>query len=131
MICPLTNALRLDLPIACPPMPRPRVFGKRTVSGNKSTNAFERLVALEAKRHFPEPWRGRIQLVIAANYKDKRRRDLDNITKTVMDSLTRAGVWADDSQVDVLMVSREIGAGEDRVSITVQEIHNIEKEATK
>jgi crossover junction endodeoxyribonuclease RusA len=37
---------------------------------------------------------------------DKRTRDLDNHIKAVADSLTKAGVWADDEQIDKLVVER-------------------------
>jgi crossover junction endodeoxyribonuclease RusA len=35
---------------------------------------------------------------------DKRRRDLDNLPKVVLDSLTKAGVWKDDSQIQRLTI---------------------------
>jgi crossover junction endodeoxyribonuclease RusA len=42
---------------------------------------------------------GPVRVEIEAYRPDKRRRDLDNILKSLLDSLTYAGVWADDSQV--------------------------------
>jgi len=43
-------------------------------------------------------------VVITAYAPDNRRRDLDNIQKALLDSLTHAGVWGDDDQVDDLRI---------------------------
>jgi crossover junction endodeoxyribonuclease RusA len=37
---------------------------------------------------------------------DRRRRDLDNLPKAVLDSLAHAGVYEDDSQIDLLIIRR-------------------------
>ncbi len=37
---------------------------------------------------------------------DRRRRDLDNIQKPVLDAMQHAGVYLDDSQVDLLVTRR-------------------------
>lgn len=37
---------------------------------------------------------------------DRRRRDLDNLPKAILDSLTYAGAYEDDSQIDRLTVER-------------------------
>ena len=36
----------------------------------------------------------------------RRRRDLDNILKSLLDSLTHAGVWEDDSQITDLRIRK-------------------------
>lgn len=48
----------------------------------------------------------RIRLTITAHPPDARRRDLDNLTKGVLDSLKYANVYTDDSQVDDLRITR-------------------------
>lgn len=57
------------------------------------------------------PFAGPLRVVIEARMPDKRRRDLDNIPKAVLDAMTHAGVWSDDSQIDDLRVwrSRQMG----------------------
>ena len=37
---------------------------------------------------------------------DMRKRDLDNLPKSLLDALTYAGVWIDDEQIDDLRIRR-------------------------
>ena len=60
---------------------------------------------------------GRLAVVIVAHVPDKRRRDLDNLLKSALDSLTHAGVWLDDSQIDSLTISRGPVGGMLKVSV--------------
>ena len=52
------------------------------------------------------PSGGRIALSMDAFPPDRRIRDLDNLQKSVCDSLQHAGVYEDDSQVDLLVTQR-------------------------
>lgn len=49
---------------------------------------------------------GRLAVSILAQPKDNRKRDLDNILKSLLDALKEAGVYGDDSQIDDLRVVR-------------------------
>lgn len=49
---------------------------------------------------------GRLAVHVLAQPPDRRLRDLDNLPKGVLDALTHAGLWADDSQVDDLRIVR-------------------------
>lgn len=40
-----------------------------------------------------------VQLVLSIKWPDRRRRDIDGPIKPLLDALTAAGVWTDDSQV--------------------------------
>ena len=44
-------------------------------------------------------YEGKLKVVIEAWRPDNRKRDLDNLLKAVLDSLTHAGVWADDGLI--------------------------------
>lgn len=48
----------------------------------------------------------RLRVEIEAVMPDRRRRDLDNVSKAACDSLTYAGVWNDDGQIDDLRIYR-------------------------
>jgi len=63
---------------------------------------------------------GRLGVLVEAYPPDKRSRDLDNILKSLLDSLTKAGVWADDSQIDDLQVVRKTVGGMVRVQVWTQ-----------
>jgi len=52
------------------------------------------------------PYSGRVALAMDAFPPDRRRRDLDNLLKCTQDSLAHAGVYEDDSQIDLLVVAR-------------------------
>lgn len=49
---------------------------------------------------------GPVRVEVECWMPDKRKRDLDNLFKAIGDSLTHAGIWDDDSQVDDLRIYR-------------------------
>jgi crossover junction endodeoxyribonuclease RusA len=65
----------------------------------------------------------RLSVALYAYPPDKRRRDLDNLPKAILDALTHAGVWADDEQIDQLSIQRceQRKGGHIRVVITALE----------
>lgn len=50
---------------------------------------------------------GRLRVIVRVCPPDHRARDLDNLMKCLLDSLTAAGIWGDDSQVDELTIVRD------------------------
>ena len=64
----------------------------------------------------------RIKVEIRAFMPDKRRRDIDNILKSLNDSLTHAGVWNDDEQIDDLRIIRSGIESPGKVIVTVSQI---------
>lgn len=71
---------------------------------------------------------GRLSICIVVNPPDRRRRDLDNLQKAILDGLMHAGVYLDDSQADDLRIVRDDVISPGRVFVTLQEIP-IEKAA--
>lgn len=54
----------------------------------------------------------RLSVTIECFPPDRRRRDLDNVAKGLLDALSHAGVWNDDEQIDDLrIVRREVTKG--------------------
>ena len=68
------------------------------------------------------PAGGRIALAMDAFPPDRRRRDLDNIQKPVLDALEHAGVYEDDSQIDLLITRRCEPAKGGRLDIRIDEL---------
>lgn len=48
----------------------------------------------------------RLRLKIKAYPPDRRKRDLDNLFKSVLDSIQAAGIYIDDYQIDKLSIER-------------------------
>ena len=67
------------------------------------------------------PAGGRIALAMDAFPPDRRRRDLDNIQKAVLDGLQHAGIYEDDSQVDLLLTRRCEPVGGGGLDVRVEE----------
>ncbi len=68
------------------------------------------------------PISGRIALAMDAFPPDRRRRDLDNLQKPTLDALQHAGVYLDDSQIDVLLTRRGQVAAGGRLEVEVIEL---------
>lgn len=49
----------------------------------------------------------RLQVIVNVYPPDKRKRDLDNICKATLDALQHARIFADDNQIDVLIIARK------------------------
>ncbi|MFE1815605.1 RusA family crossover junction endodeoxyribonuclease [Metapseudomonas otitidis] len=64
---------------------------------------------------------GRLAVTVECFPPDRRKRDLDNIAKGLLDAMTHAGAWGDDEQIDDLRIIRRgtIKGGAVRVHIGV------------
>lgn len=56
---------------------------------------------------------------------DRRVRDLDNLIKPVLDALTRAGLWADDSRVCLITACKGAPAVEPFAVVDVAALHEL------
>ena len=64
------------------------------------------VINLLAEARTAPPMAAPVAVSIEAFMPDKRRRDLDNLLKGLLDAMTHAGVWLDDSQVVDLRIRK-------------------------
>lgn len=63
-------------------------------------------VLLSGVRSAWDHYTGPVQVEITAYMPDRRKRDLDNCLKIVLDGLTQSGIWNDDSQIASIQICR-------------------------
>ena len=69
------------------------------------------------------PLASSLKIHIRLYFKDKRKRDIDNYNKAILDSMTKI-IYEDDSQIEELNVKKLVGCGFDKVEIEVEELEN-------
>lgn len=87
--------------------------------------AFRQAVCEIVARMGVKTLEGRVSVFIYAFPPDKRKRDLDNVLKQLGDSLTYAGIYFDDSQIDDLRIIRRPVEKGGRLSVVIVEIKPI------
>lgn len=68
----------------------------------------------------PTAQTGPLSVDITACPPDKRKRDLDNLLKATLDSLTRAGVWIDDHQVREIQIRWGSVAAQGKLDVCIK-----------
>ena len=56
--------------------------------------------------HCTKPLDARLSVSVLLHAPNKRKYDIDNRVKSLLDSLTHAGVWVDDGLIDKLTIER-------------------------
>jgi crossover junction endodeoxyribonuclease RusA len=86
--------------------------------------AFRSLVAVAARKAMngTEPLAGSLAVEIEIYPQDRRKRDLDNQLKCLLDALEHAGVYNDDHQVGMLVVRRGAGRKGGGCLVEVREV---------
>ena len=88
---------------------RHRVIGKlATVYVSQEGRAYRKAVNLCLAEHGVKTYalEGDLRVEIEVFPPDKRKRDIDNLLKSLLDSLTHAQVWKDDNQISDLRIFR-------------------------
>lgn len=73
-----------------------------------------------------KPAVGRLAISILASPPDRRRRDLDNVLKSLLDSLVHAGVVEDDELFDVICIARAAPAAPGEVRVRIAQTESIQ-----
>lgn len=101
--------------------PREGKLAGRTMLSAKARSFREacirRVIAISPQKAI----QGRLRVWIVANPPDRRKRDLDNITKAVLDALQHCGVIEDDGNIDDLRVTRGIVRRDGSVMVQIAE----------
>lgn len=88
-------------------------FGKQRFIGKKGKEF--RLRVLQACQEAGiEPLEGRLAMHVSLFPPDRRKRDIDNVLKSLLDACEHAGCYASDSQIDELHIVRmenRVGGG--------------------
>lgn len=79
--------------------------------------ACARLAALRTPR-----LNGRLRVVVTLHPPDRRKRDVDNAMKALLDALQHAGVYRDDAQIDRLEVERGEVRDGGRAVVEIEEL---------
>jgi crossover junction endodeoxyribonuclease RusA len=74
---------------------------------------------------------GRLRVEIEVYPPDRRKRDIDNVCKATLDALAKAGVYQDDSQIDVLLVTRMGIVSGGCLEVKVQKVKQSESKQRK
>ena len=79
--------------------------GGRMFIGDRG-RSFRSNVAIYLMRKHSPTLSGRLSIVIKAYPPDRRKRDIDNIYKALLDALQHGGLYGDDNQIDHLEITR-------------------------
>lgn len=88
---------------------------------------YQEQLAASLWAHRDEKIEGPVSVALQFFYPDKRRRDLDNLLKVLLDALTGAGIWQDDSQVKHIEATVATNQSEDRRGLVHIHIEELEK----
>lgn len=133
-MAPAEHEMKHTLTVMGKPVPQPRHrascrggFARLYLPGDHPVHSYKAAIMAEARKKPITKIEGPVRLDLLFAFKQPKARgkqfkisrpDLDNLEKAVMDALTDAGVWCDDSQV-VEKHSVKVFAAADATSIFI------------
>ena len=117
------RALEFDLPF--PPSVNHlwRRVGTRTLLSRRG-RAFRQEVCVLLRGRRLKPLDGPLEIFIDVYPPDRRRRDVDNVQKALLDALAHGGAYHDDSQIARLTIERQAVVPGGKVHVYIQEYGN-------
>ena len=89
---------------------------------SKKGKIFDETARSELKKQFRyKPLVNSLKVSMRLYFKDKRKRDIDNYNKAILDSMTKI-IYEDDSQIKELNVKKLVGCGFNKVEIELEEL---------
>ncbi|MEI6449150.1 MAG: RusA family crossover junction endodeoxyribonuclease [Actinomycetes bacterium] len=100
---------------------RPRLGKGGRVYTPKATKRFERMIAWAALGVRPRGWAltGRFVVEVVCYFPDERRRDVDNVLKSVLDGM-QSVLYEDDSQVVIARAAKWLDRETPRTVVVVR-----------
>ena len=94
----------------------------RGVAIGKAGREYRAAVATVIADARVKPIDGRLLLIAAISPPDRRKRDLDNVCKALLDALQHGGAFIDDAQIDSLHLERRDVVRGGRVAVHIEAI---------
>lgn len=94
----------------------------RTFRGSIVISDRGRIFKDEIRKKLPiDKIKGRVRMEMRFGFRDKRKRDLDNLNKPLIDAMKNI-VIEDDDQIWELYMTKEIGIGRDYIEVIITKI---------
>jgi len=92
----------------------------RTYRGSIVISERGRTYKEEVRKNLPiDKINGKVRMELLFGFRDKRKRDLDNLNKPLIDAMKNI-VIEDDDQIWELIMKKEIGIGRDYITIKIE-----------
>lgn len=98
-----------------------RRVGPRTLISREGREFRRRVGRILAAHRLP-PATGRLAVTVEVYPPDRRRRDIDNLLKAVLDACQHGGAFPDDSRIVWLLIYRSRAVPGGRVIVTIRDL---------
>ncbi|MFO0911484.1 MAG: RusA family crossover junction endodeoxyribonuclease [Pirellulales bacterium] len=120
--------LPLEFWLALPPSQNHiwRRVGNRTILSRRGRQ-FRKEVCDFLRSQGVRPMSGPLEIMVDVYPPDRRRRDLDNYFKSLLDALAHGGAYHDDSQLERIVIRRRSVVPGGKVRVVIKEYSNVDE----